>query len=553
MQAAQTRYPLDGSAEWTRFQADPVGYAEQVLGLSPWPGCNDHKGQRELFQDIGDSVRRQIAGDKSAPKTFRVEAGHGVGKTFGAAMLVNWFFDCFPPTSIPGSVTLTTAPTKAQVEELLWKDVKSMRPSALPGRVFAGTPQMEKAGNWWAKGRTTSNNGGQGSARFQGQHNEYFFVVLDEAEGVPDFVFNATRGMMTGCRVVIVLMLANPMTRSSRFHKTGKQAGVQNYRLSVLDHPNVVNGEDTVPGATSREWVIGCVQDWCEVASGRDEDNYTFTLPYDIPPNAEGNGASGPAGTIFLPNSEFLFRVMGVAPANFAGNTFCSPGRYEAARKRVIDLAKEDGTRATIGVDAARFGDDYGTVYGCHKRVARRLEQISKQDGLVYYARIKAQALKYADQGVKVLHIRFDGTGGFASTAIDLLKADADLQKRFTEFRVIEVSFGGGPSVEGGKLYDDIVTEMYAHAGLVIGSLRLESVPEQLEGDLTERTFGFVYREAKIVKRIEKKEDFKKRVVPHRSPDDGDGFVLCVAPDHLFRSEINVIKRPANRGGYGYS
>ena len=146
---------------------------------------------------------------------------------------------------------------------------------------------------------------------------------------------------MTGCKVVIVLMLANPMTRSSRFHKTGKQAGVQNYRLSVLDHPNVVDGEDTVPGATSREWVIGCVQDWCEVVSTHDEDNYTFTLTYDIPANDEGNGAHGPAGTIFLPNSEFLFRVMGVAPANFAGNTFVTPGRYEAARKRVIDLRKK--------------------------------------------------------------------------------------------------------------------------------------------------------------------------------------------------------------------
>ena len=118
--------------------------------------------------------------------------------------------------------------------------------------------------------------------------------------------------------------------------------------------------------------------------------------------------------------------------------------------------------------------------------------------------------------------------------AIDLLKADAELQKAFMEFKVFEVSFGGGP--HDGKLYDDIVTEMYAHAGKVIGSLRLENVPDQLDGDLTERAFGFVYRDARIVKRIEKKEDFKKRIKPQRSPDNGDGFVLCVAPDFLFRN-----------------
>ena len=43
-----------------------------------------------------------------------------------------------------------------------------------------------------------------------------------------------------------------------------------------------------------------------------------------------------------------------------------------------------------------------------------------------------------------------------------------------------------------------------------------------LKQDLTGRLFGY---DVKNRKKIEKKEEFRKRY--HRSPDDGDGCVLC--------------------------
>ena len=529
------------------YQTDPIGYAEKVLKKTPWPG-RQAKGQRELFADIGESVRLQLSGER-ASKVFRVEAGHGVGKTYGAAMLVNWFFDSFAP-----SVTMTTAPTVNQVVELLWKDIKAIRPAHLPGRVLPSKPFMEKAVDHWAIGRTTSNSGGRGSERFQGQHNRFFFVVLDEAEGVPDFVFDATFAMMTGCEVAIVLMLANPRTRSSRFFKTGKVSGVSNYRLSVLDHPNVLDGCDTVPGATSRAWVFECVWKWCDVVTAHDSDNYTFELPFDVPCAEDGNGAHGPAGTIFLPNAEFLFRVVGVAPANLANSAFVSPGRYEAAFRNSPPPGEE--TRARIGVDVSREGDDYGTLYARHAGVIWRDAQVSgsqvqQHTGLIYYVKIKELAIRLHQRGVTSLHIRIDGTGGFGSTAIDNLRADAELKALFAEFKVFEVHFGSNPNDT--DKYANIVTEMYAESAETLRGIRLERVPPELEADLTERLFTYVNKSGVTVRILEEKAKFKNRVQPRRSPDDGDGFVLCASPDFLFEDGQNTIVRKNFRKGGGYA
>lgn len=499
-----------------------------MLGFEPWRGENGQRGQYELFEGIQESARKQLAGEH-AVRTFRVPAGHGVGKTFGAAGVVNWFFDAFPR-----SITMTTAPTKEQVELLLWKDIKSQREGKnLPGRVLPEAPRMTKGPNWFAYGRTTADAGGKGTERFQGQHHEFLLFVLDEGEGIPDFVFDAVGAMMTGGGVIICLVLGNPRTRTSRFHKLGSRAGVDTIRLSVLDHPNVVQGREVVKGATTREWVRGMVADHCQVVDAHDEDEHTFALAWDVVAEESGETlAAGtyPAGTIFKPDPAFLFRVMGIAPKNNAGHTFVSPGRYEAACKRApLD---EDKTRARIGVDCARFGDDHGTVYVRWGGKVWRHKRISQGDSFEYFAAVKSAADWLHAQGVTSLHVRIDGGGGYGSGPFDLISKDAGLKELFPEFRCFEVHNNADP--HNGKEYANLVTEMYAEAAESLKGLRIENAPPELEGDLTERLFGYANKSGRTVKRLEPKEEgFKKRT--KRSPDDGDGFVLAVAPDHLFK------------------
>jgi hypothetical protein len=61
----------------------------------------------------------------------------------------------------------------------------------------------------------------------------HHFFMIDEAEGVPAFYFSAVKAQLTGGKVMLCLMVANPKTRASEFHRWGKRAGVQNFRFSI--------------------------------------------------------------------------------------------------------------------------------------------------------------------------------------------------------------------------------------------------------------------------------------------------------------------------------
>ncbi|WP_395145317.1 hypothetical protein [Armatimonas sp.] len=505
------------------YQCDPIGFCEKELDFSPWAGRGGQPGQRELFEDIADSVKRQLAGDTTAPIFFRVESCHGVGKTFGAAALVNWFFTSFTPSEI-----LTTAPTAKQVERLLWKDIKKLRAGRnLPGRVLPTASRMEMAADHYAEGFTASDSGGKGTERAQGTHAKNHMIILDEAEGVPAFFFSSVRAMLTGGKVMICLMVANPKTRASEFHRQGKRASVRNYRFSAHDFPNVVDDADTVPGGSSRKWVSGMIGELCQVVHSHDEEKYTFALPFEV---MLEDGRIFPPGTIFLPEDEYLFRVMGVPPLSGAERAFVAVGVYEAAQRRRVEPTQSDRLQCRIGVDAARYGSDKGKVYSRHLARVRCAATLTKQDTDDYVEATKKAALSAVAAGAISVHIRVDGTGGFGAGIVDGLLKEP-LLRAIPDFRVFEVHFAS--SASDGDKYDNIVTEMYAQANETLKGVCLESVPEHLVEDLTERLFIYVNRHGKTLKALEPKENFRKRH-EDRSSDDGDAFVLCAAPDFMF-------------------
>jgi len=523
-QLAQASKTL-ATSKYDKYKADPIGFCEKELGFSPWPGRNGQPGQRELFEDIADSVRRQMAGDDTAPVFFRVESCHGVGKTYGCGALVNWFFTCFAPSEI-----ITTAPTAKQVERLLWKDIKKLRKGKdLPGRVLPAASRMEMGPDHYAEGLTASDSGGKGTERAQGSHAKNHFFVLDEAEGVPGFYFSSVRAQLTGGEVMLCLMVANPKTRASEFHRWGKRAGVKNYRFSAHDFPNVVDGADTVPGGSSRKWVCSMIGELCEVVANQDEEKYTFSLPFEV---ALEDGRSFPPGTIFLPEDEYLFRVMGVPPISGAERAFVAVGVYESAQKRTVAPSQQDRLQCRIGVDAARYGSDKGKVYSRHLSVMRCKATLTKQDTNTYVEAVKKAALDAVALGATSVHVRVDGTGGFGSGIVDGLLREPELRK-IPDFQVFEVHFASAAS--DGDKYDNIVTEMYAQANETLKGIRLEQVPEELVTDLTERLYEYVNRHGKTLKILEPKEKFRKRH-EDRSSDDGDAFVLAAAPDFMFGS-----------------
>lgn len=343
--------------------------------------------------------------------------------------------------------------------------------------------------------------------------------VLDEAEGVADFVFNAVDSMTSG-GISIVLMLANPRTRTSKFAKQKSRSDTRSFRISCLWHPNVIADREIVPGAVRRDYVLSMLEDHAEVVDAHDPDLHTFELPWQ-------------PGVIYRPDSEFMFRVLGIAPSNSADDTFVPVGRYEAAVKRDPQPSQGEHSWARMGVDVARYGNDMGTLYIRHNGRVWRAAQFSKQDTTEYVRVIKQEAAKLKELGVTNLKIRVDAGGGFGGGVVDPLNKDVALHAMFTEFQVVEVHFNGTPY--DGNAYADSATEMYAEAAETLKSIALVKPPEALEVDLTERKYRWVNKAGVAVKRLEPKDDFRKPDRAGRSPDDGDGFVLAVGPDHIFR------------------
>lgn len=87
------------------YKHDIRGYCRDILGVELW-----------------EPVAEALESLDHPPYRTSVDSGHGVGKTFAAAVKVNHHFD----TRFP-SVGITTAPTQRDVIDLLWTEVRVLR------------------------------------------------------------------------------------------------------------------------------------------------------------------------------------------------------------------------------------------------------------------------------------------------------------------------------------------------------------------------------------------------------------------------------------------
>jgi hypothetical protein len=409
------------------YQFDATGYIKEQLGFDVWRG-QDGTSQADIV-DYYEKVLRQLHerrdyehGDKAVDQLIdwqpgqviqnwiSVDAGHNVGKTFIGAALVSHFFDNFTP-----SIVYCFAPGWDQINDLLFKEIRRQREGRnLRGRVLDGEPRINYKGNHFVTGKATNNSNNTGTERAQGQHGEYLMFVIDEAEGVPKFVFDAVRSMSSG-GICVVLVLRNPRTTICEAHKIRRESTCKSFRISCFDHPNVRGDREVIPGSVRRDYVEGMLEG-CEGVSEHREDDYTFELAWR-------------KGIIYRPSLEFLWRVLGIASSKGTDDTFCPPGRYEAAIGRSA-YDGDDKADAWIGIDAARYGNDKGTIYYRHAGRVRKFAEISKQDGFEYYIKAKECCRTLQSLGAKRIKVRMDAGGGYHSTCCDNLRRDADLRKR---------------------------------------------------------------------------------------------------------------------------
>ena len=201
--------------------ADPVRFAEEVLGVQLW------SKQREALE----AVRRE--------RRVAVKSGNGLGKDFTAAVAVLWYLQQHDP-----AIVLSTAPTFRQVRHVLWRQIHSLyrRASDTLGGKMLDT-RWELAEDRYALGLSATD-----ADQFQGFHSANMFVVVDEAEGVDETIYEAVESVMTSANTRL-LLIGNPTTTSGGFHRAfHRERGIyRTITISALESPNVALGSRRHP------------------------------------------------------------------------------------------------------------------------------------------------------------------------------------------------------------------------------------------------------------------------------------------------------------------
>jgi len=193
---------------------DPVDWASKKAKIELW------SKQREIIRSIRDNRRTAV------------QSGHGIGKSLTASVAASWWVDTHPADQ---TLVVTTAPSVKQVHAILWEEIRKIHLQAgLPGEV-------QISDNWLIGGRLVGfGRKPQDHDRdaFQGLHRKYLLVILDEAAGIPEWLWGSARDIATGehCRM---LAIGNPTDPSSYFRRVCRpNSGWNVIKVSVFDSPN---------------------------------------------------------------------------------------------------------------------------------------------------------------------------------------------------------------------------------------------------------------------------------------------------------------------------
>ena len=208
---------------------NPVRFAQDILGVQLW-----HK-QEEILHALRD--HRRVA----------VKAGNGIGKGFTAAVAALWFLASHKPATV-----LTTAPTARQVRHILWREIHRVHQNAACGQgghLFHTRLNLDD--DRFALGLSTDQ-----ADQFQGFHSPNMLIIVDEAEGVSDTIFEAIEAVMTSGNVKL-LLIGNPTSDDGAFRRAFHQdrSLYHTLTISALESPNVTSDQVLIPGLTTREWV----------------------------------------------------------------------------------------------------------------------------------------------------------------------------------------------------------------------------------------------------------------------------------------------------------
>ena len=362
------------------YRNDPVAFVIEVLGGTPTPY------QQEALQALARGERK-----------MSIRSGHGTGKSTFASWAMLWFVMFKFPNKV-----VVTAPTTGQLFDALFAELKKWiteMPKTLQPLLNVKSDRVEliaAPSEAFISARTSRAETPEALA---GVHSENVLLVVDEASGVPEPVFEAAAGSMSG-HSATTLLLGNPTRSSGTFFESQTRMASSWWvrRWSCLDSPLV-----------------------------SDEFVEEIKLRYGEESNA------------------FRIRVLGEFPLA-DDDTIIPLHLAEAARDRDIEVPQD--AKPVWGLDVARFGTDKTALAKRTGPVITEIERWQGLDLMQTVGRVKAEydAMPFSLRPSEIL--------------VDSIGLGAGVVDRLRELGlpVRGVNVSEAPSM--GKTYQNLRTEL---------------------------------------------------------------------------------------------
>lgn len=441
---------------WAFPWGEPGTELANETGPAPW--------QEKLLRDLGDGIVTF-----SQALRFAVTSGHGVGKSALVSWLVWWSYSTFP-----GTRGVVTANTENQLKTKTWVEIAKWHRLFIARELFKCTATAifsideDQAREWridivpWSERNTEA---------FAGLHNagKRIIVIFDEASAIPDIIWETTEGALTDIDTEILwFVFGNPTRNTGRFRDCfdgGKFA--HRWKQQKVDSRQVQR-------TNKKE-----IEDWIS--------------DYGL-------------------DSDFVrVRILGEFP-HTDSISFISRDLVAAAVNRPLDF---NSGAVVLGVDVARFGDDFSVIWPRRGRDAN-FSPVRFYQGLDTNRLAHEVVRIYNDLNAQIVFVDGTGVGG---GVVDTLLA--------LGVRVFEVQFGARPDgLNPTAKYMNKRAEIW---GEMRDWLRTGSIPARVaDRNLLEELSAPTYTiTAKDQIQLESKEMMKRRGVS--SPDFADALACTFA------------------------
>ena len=456
----------------------PQAFIEDDLGAFTW------SGMRMIIDNVWKHRR------------VSVRACHGISKTFTGAAVAVTFLNMFP-----GSIVITTAPTNKLVEKLLWKEIGAIYQKHGDRLLGRQTQMSVKVGpQWFMFGFSTDR-----ADRMEGHHAPFILWVIDEAKGVPPWLYESIEGSLTGGFArVLELSTTDGADQQSPFrkHHSEQRSQWKQIRLSAFDSPfvDIANFPDYVKEVNKKLY-----------AYGKPETGYEWPIERANTVQLASEDWIRDRHNEWFETNKFMWETKVLGEFSTFGTNNIIPLKW--VESAINAEVTPDGyiQPAIWGLDVARMGDDQSVLTEYRSKVVS-LQQVWGKKNTMETTGI-VRALIPNNEIVQV-----DAIGVGAGVFDRLAELGQPCYGIVSSEKAFEVEKYFNQRAEMWMTARDLFERQYKEGNVI----SIPDDPELIE-DLTGMQYK-IHSDGRL--RAEAKDDFKKRL--QRSPDKGDSFVYAI-------------------------